>query len=127
MKKATNKATILIYTDGSGQRPDGKGSGIAWFREDTNEHHMEPISGLTNNEAEYRAVISALKALPKGSGVELRSDSLLVVSQLRGEYRVRDIKLEKLYNEVKTVAERSRLDLKVVWIPRAENRAGKLI
>lgn len=126
MKKAANK-NILIYTDGAGQRPDGNGSGIAWFREDTNEHHVERIPGLSNNEAEYRAVISAIKPLPKGSRVELRSDSLLVVSQLRGEYRIRDPKLERLSNEVKTVAERSHLELKVVWIPRSENRAGKLL
>jgi ribonuclease HI len=126
MKKNVNKL-IRIYTDGAGQRPDGKGSGFAWVREDTGEQHIERIPGLSNNEAEYRGVISALKHLRKGKHVEVLSDSLLVVSQLRGEYRIRDPKLEKLATEVKTIAEQKQLLFKVTWIPRQENRAGKLI
>jgi ribonuclease HI len=118
---------IRIFTDGAGKRPDGNGSGFAWIREDTRQHRVERIPGLSNNEAEYRGVISAIKSLPKGSKVEILSDSLLVVSQLRGEYRIRDLKLEKLATEVKTIAEQKRLLLKVTWIPRGENQAGKLI
>jgi ribonuclease HI len=126
MKKNMTKV-IRIYTDGAGQRPDGKGSGFAWAREDTGEQHIERIPGLSNNEAEYRGVISALNPLLKGNHVEVLSDSLLVVSQLRGEYRIRDPKLEKLATEVKTIAEQKQLVLSVTWIPRRENRAGKLI
>jgi ribonuclease HI len=118
---------IRVFTDGAGQRPDGKGSGFAWFREDSNESHIERVPGLSNNEAEYRGVISALKPLPKGSQVEVFSDSLLVVSQLRGEYRIRDPRLEKLATEVKTITEQKRLALKLTWVPRSENRAGKLL
>jgi ribonuclease HI len=125
MKKNAPKV-IRIFTDGAGQRPDGKGSGIAWIREDTGESHVEPIPGLSSNEAEYRGVISAIKSV-KGSYVEILSDSLLVVSQLRGEYRIRDPKLEKLATEIKTVAEQRKLVLTLKWIPRQQNRAGKLL
>ena len=126
MKKNVSKV-VRIYTDGAGKRPDGNGSGFAWVREDTRERHVERIPGLSNNEAEYRGVISAIKPLQKGCEVEVLSDSLLVVSQLRGEYRIRDPKLEKLATEVKTIAEQKRLLLKVTWIPRGENQAGKLL
>jgi ribonuclease HI len=118
---------VRIYTDGAGKRPDGNGSGFAWVREDTRERHVERIPGLSNNEAEYRGVISAIKLLPEGCQVEVLSDSLLVVSQLGGEYRIRDPKLEKLAAEVKTIAEQKQLLLKVTWIPRGENQAGKLL
>ena len=124
MKKQVSKV-IRIFTDGAGKRPDGNGSGFAWVREDTREIHVERVPGLSNNEAEYRGVISAIKPLLKGSRVEVLSDSLLVVSQLRGEYRIRDPKLEKLATEVKTIADQKQLELKVTWIPRRENLAGK--
>jgi ribonuclease HI len=128
MKERKNKKKpILVFADGAGQRPDGKGSGFAWLNADSGEKHVEQVSGLTNNEAEYRAVISVLKSVPKGSSIDLRTDSLLVVSQLRGEYRIVDSKLEKLANEVKTIAERKQLSFILTWVPRTENRAGKLL
>lgn len=125
--KKNGSRVIRIFTDGAGKRRDGNGSGFAWVREDTHEPHVERIPGLSNNEAEYRGVISAIKPLPKGSHVEVLSDSLLVVSQLRGDYRIRDPKLEKLATEVKTIADQKQLELKVIWIPRRENLAGKLL
>ena len=55
---------IIFHTDGSGARPDRKGSAIAWFREDTGEECVEAVDGLTNNQAEYRAIVSALQSVP---------------------------------------------------------------
>lgn len=124
--KRANKL-IRIFTDGAGKRPDGKGSAFAWIREDTGEQHIERVDGLTNNVAEYLAVISPLKKIRPRSNVEILTDSLLVVSQLRGEYRILDSKLAKLAGEVKTIAENKQLNLKLTWVPRKENRAGKLL
>ncbi len=118
---------IRIFTDGSGQGTGGGTSCIAWLREDTGEKHIEQIPNLTNNEAEYRAVISALKRLKPGTKVEVLTDSLLVVSQLRGEYRILVPRLARLADEVKTIAEKKRLNLTLKWISRRENLAGKLI
>lgn len=118
---------LRIFADGSGKRPDGKGSGFAWIREDNYQQYVEHVEGLSNNEAEYRAVISALNSVSSGSDVEILTDSLLVVSQLRGEYRILDSKLCKLASEVKTIAEHKRLTLKLTWIRRTENIAGKLL
>jgi len=127
MRGKINGKVTRIFTDGAGQGPEGKGSGFAWIREDTRQRHIERIPGLSNNEAEYRGVISALKSVRAGSGVEILTDSLLVVSQLRGEYRILDSKLVKLANEVKTIAEQKRLNLKLTWVRRGDNLAGKLI
>ena len=127
MKEKEQKTQIRIYADGAGEGPDGNGSGFAWLNENSGEKHIERVPGLTNNMAEYRAVISALKSVRKGCSVELFTDSLLVVSQLRGEYRIRDPKLEKLATEVKTLAEQKQLTLTLTWVPRQENPAGKLL
>ena len=56
-------AIVRIFTDGSGQRPDGTGSGYAWLRKDTGEKKIVRKNGLTNNQAEYWAIISALENL----------------------------------------------------------------
>jgi hypothetical protein len=50
--------TVVIHCDGAGSRPDGKGSGFAWIRPHTGERYVERVDGLTNNQAEYRALIS---------------------------------------------------------------------
>src|SRR5271154_204236 len=112
------KKLIRIFTDGAGQRPDGKASAIAWLREDTREQHVERIDGMTNNVAEYRAVLSALKKMSPRSNAELLTDSQLVVSQLRGEWRILDATMAKLAAEVRTITEQKKLELKVIWVPR---------
>jgi ribonuclease HI len=121
------KRTIQIFCDGAGAGPDGRGSGFAWIREDTKQRHVERRNGLTNNEAEYLAIVSALKRLRAGTEAEVLTDSQLVVSQLRGEFRIRELRLEKLVDEVKTLIERKRLTVKFTWVRRSENKAGKLL
>lgn len=127
MKAKEQKKQVRIFADGAGEGPDDKGSRFAWLNENSGEKHIEQIPGLTNNMAEYRAVLSALKSVCKGCAVEVITDSLLVVSQLRGEYRIRDPKLEKLATEVKTLADQKQLTLTLRWVPRQENLAGKLL
>jgi ribonuclease HI len=118
---------IPIYTDGSGSRPDGKGSAIAWFRADTQEEYVKPWDGLTNNEAEYRAILSALQALPKGSRAVILADSQLVIYQLRGFYRVYDAGLAKLRNLVLKVVAQRQLRVEFMWIAREHNSADRLL
>ena len=48
---------ISIYVDGSG----GTNSGYGYFVKETGESFYEKKPDLTNNQAEYMAIISALK------------------------------------------------------------------
>jgi ribonuclease HI len=116
-----------IYCDGSGARPDGSGSGFAWLNEVTGEKHIERKDGLTNNEAEYWGLLSALNALSVGTTAEIFTDSLLMSSQLNDRFRVLNPKLIKLLDEVRSVVERKKLEVTISWIPRAHNPAGKLL
>jgi len=127
MKGAKNGKQVEIYTDGAGANPDGKGSGFAWVNTNTQDKKIESVPGLTNNVAEYRAVISALKSLRKGSVANIFTDSTLVVGQLRGEYRIRDSKLEKLAAKVKTIVDQKQLSVTFTWVRRQDNLAGKLL
>jgi ribonuclease HI len=128
MKKIKQgKGVIQIYTDGSGMRPDGKGSAIAWIRKDTGEKRVEPKDGLTNNEAEYGAVLSAIKHVPKFSEVEVLSDSELVCCQFAGKWKIADPSLIELLSQIREEIKRKELKVELTWIPRRENRAGKMI
>ncbi|MGQ0826688.1 MAG: ribonuclease HI family protein [Actinomycetota bacterium] len=65
----------------------------------------ECIGITTNNVAEYRAVIAGLEAAApfRARSLRLRADSLLVVRQLRGEYRVRQPHLRPLYDAARAL------------------------
>jgi len=117
----TKNGAVLVYTDGSA------GGRIAWLRQDTQEQHVESIPGLTNNEAEYRAILSALASLPNGIHVELMSDSTVCVMQLLGKYRVLEPRLATLRQEILALVAKKKLTFTPVWISRRENPAGKLL
>ena len=119
--------TFRIFADGSGSRPDGTGSAIAWMREDTGQTHVESIDKLTNNQAEYRAIISALEAVPQGSKLEVLADSQLVIYQILGTYRVNEEGLFDLRNRVIETVKARQLIATFRWIPRGQNRADKLL
>jgi ribonuclease HI len=118
---------ILIYVDGAGCRPDGKGSGFAWIHPSSGEQHIEQIDGLTNNQAEYRALISALVALPNGSSAQIFTDSQVMWSQVIGKYRVHHPELADLLLQVRTTIKQKSLNIDLKWVPRNRNLAGKLL
>ena len=61
--------------------------------------HGEAIGRATNNVAEYSAIVAGLRrAVELGvTNLELRSDSELLVKQMRGEYRVKNADLKQLF------------------------------
>jgi len=67
--------------------------------------YSEYIGETTNNVAEYMALIEALKqALLNGfNNANVYSDSLLLISQIKGEYKVKSPKLKELNNEAITL------------------------
>jgi ribonuclease HI len=105
----------------------GSGAGFV-----TSEGYMEAIpmpKDSTNNEAEYQAVIGALKYLlrnPPVEFVQILSDSELVIKQINGDYKVKNSRLQKLHQEALSLIEKlSWLELgrnlTLKHIPREEN------
>lgn len=103
---------IIIYTDGGSRGNPGPAAiGVVFCNEksQTIRKHSEYLGDkFTNNEAEYQAVIFALKKfkasfgkkLAKNSEVQIRADSELLVKQLNGKYKVLDSKIQSLFLEV---------------------------
>lgn len=91
----------------------------------------EPFSDdSTNNVAEYTALAKALQwLLAHNYGtkkIEIKSDSQLVVNQLKGDYRVKARRIMPLYKEVLFLKSKFQ-DIQIKWIPRDKNReADKL-
>jgi ribonuclease HI len=103
---------IIIYTDGGSRGNPGKAAvGVVFCneKEQTIKEYSEYLGdNLTNNEAEYSAIVFALKKfkqlfskeLAKNSEIEIKSDSELIVRQLNAEYKIMDEKIQKLFLEV---------------------------
>jgi ribonuclease HI len=123
VQKETNRLTVFV--DGSGSKPDGTRSGFAWICTTTQEKRVERVSGLTNNQAEYRAFIAALTALPDGVCVEVFSDSQVLCCQFDGTYKVHDPDLAILLSQAQSLIEQKNLSVTLRWVPRNRNAAGK--
>jgi ribonuclease HI len=121
----------VIYTDGGADPNPGPGAIGVVIKDDQGETIAtisEGVGRVTNNQAEYMAVIAALKkALSLGiTIVEMRSDSLLVVSQLNGDYKVRNTRMKLLYQQVMELTKRFKY-FYIEYIPRYLNmEADKL-
>ena len=114
---------VSIYVDGAG----GEKSGYGFFVKETGESFYENKSGLTNNQAEYHAIIAALKKF-QGSldKITIFSDSKNTVNQLNHEFAINNEKLRDLARESWLIIGKFS-KLSIVWIPRKENLAGKML
>ena len=129
---------IIIYTDGGSRGNPGPGAiGVVFCNQkgEVIKEFSEYLGNCTNNEAEYQAVIFALKKfkslfgkkLAKSTEIEIRSDSELLIKQLKGEYKVLEPKIQSLFIQIWNL----KIDFKKVSfkaISRNKNiRADKLV
>ena len=136
MRKNISKK-IIAYTDGGSRGNPGPAAIGVVIEGIGNEpkQYNEFIGEATNNEAEYQAVIFALKKIRQLAGreilkqiqVEIRLDSELVAKQLNGEYKIEEEKLQPLFMTVWNLKfDFGNLSFK--HIPREENRlADRLV
>lgn len=127
---------IVIYTDGGSRGnpgPSAIGVVIGDEKGRVLKEYSEQIGVHTNNEAEYEAVIFALKKAKALYGkkilteTEIRSDSELLIKQLNGEYKIMEPKIQPLFLQIWNL----KIDFKKVKftvIPREKNKeADKLV
>ena len=88
--QTTNGANYIVYTDGGCAFNPGGPGGIGVVIVDTNSGEVREISGgyfsSTNNRMEIMAVITALEELPRGSSIELYSDSQYTLNCMCGSW-----------------------------------------
>ncbi|MDD3292705.1 MAG: ribonuclease HI family protein [Candidatus Pacebacteria bacterium] len=100
---------IIINTDGASRGNPGKGAvGVVISNEkgEIVKKHGEYLGDkITNNEAEYEAVVIALKKVKaligkdktRGAEIEIRSDSELMVNQMSGKYKITEKHLQEKF------------------------------
>ncbi len=93
---------VVAYIDGGARgNPGPAGYGVRVERPDGSlvEEFGESIGVATNNVAEYRGLIAALEWARTHAIRDLlvRSDSLLLVQQMLGRYRVKNAGLQPLH------------------------------
>lgn len=122
----------IIHTDGGSRGNPGPAAlGVVIEKSGGGlKHEYGEFVGIgTNNEAEYKAVIFALKKLKQLIGkeeagraeIEFHVDSELLVRQLGGQYKIIDEKIQKLFLEIWNL----KLDFGEVTfkhVPREENK-----
>ena len=114
---------ISVYVDGSG----GPNGGFGFFVKETGESFYEKKSEITNNQAEYMAIISALKKFVNTNDeITIFSDSKNTVNQLNHEFAINNEKLRDLARESWLIIGKFS-NLSIVWVPRKENLAGKML
>ncbi len=124
----------LIHTDGGSRGNPGPAAiGVVIESADKSlkKEYGEYIGETTNNEAEYRAVIFALKKLKlligkdkaRDAVIEMHMDSELVQRQLTGEYKLSDRNIQQFFLEIWNL----KMDYGSVsfrHIPREENHGA---
>jgi ribonuclease HI len=127
--------TVVLYFDGSSKRNPGRGGAgaVLYTQTDTNRSEMFALShfvgeNVTNNFAEYTGLVIGLTECLKRGVKQLcvKGDSLLVIQQMRGVYKVKSENLKGVYTQAKDLAGRFEA-IEFIHVYREENtRADEL-
>lgn len=109
---------IIIYFDGAGT--NGEFSRVCFGKH--NEMLTLKIDPCTNNEAEYKALINALKMCKENETYILIGDSQLIINQVLDIWGCKENRLRVLRDEARELMQN--LDVFFHWVPRDLNNAG---
>ncbi|HLJ79851.1 MAG TPA: ribonuclease HI family protein [Ktedonobacterales bacterium] len=127
----TGGERLILRTDGASRgNPGHAAAGVVIERADgtVRATGKRYLGVMTNNQAEYRALILGLTAVARYAPASVRVylDSELVVRQMTGQYRVRDEALRPLYDEAHRLAA-ALPAVSFIHVPRGKNaQADKL-
>jgi len=120
---------LKIYTDGGSRgNPGPSAGGYLLIDAETGEKFAEEgiyLGVTTNNQAEYLALKYALEAALKLGcrDCEVYMDSLLVVNQMRGLFKVKNRDLWPVHESIVELAKQFK-HLSFTHIPREQNMAA---
>lgn len=128
------REVVELYTDG-GARGNPGPAGIGAVVVDPNTSPPEILASVskaigvaTSNVAEYQAMIAGLEAAARFPAVLLRvrSDSLLVISQLQGVWRVKKPHLRPLHQRAMELL-RATNSFELQHVPREQNADADML
>jgi ribonuclease HI len=116
---------LVVWCDGAARGNPGPAGAGAQLTTPDGEVVAEIAEGLgetTNNVAEYTALIRGLETAAElgAEDVTVKSDSLLLVNQLTGAFRVRTPHLQPLYERARELA-RGFPSVRFEHVPRDQN------
>lgn len=128
-----HELVIVSFDGGSRGNPGPAGIGAVVLDPSTDPPTRlatvsEHIGRATNNVAEYRALIAGLEAARAypSRAIEIRGDSMLVIRQVEGTWRVKQAHLRPLLEKVRALlAGYERVVLR--HVPREENADADLL
>ncbi|MGH8925427.1 MAG: ribonuclease HI family protein [Acidimicrobiia bacterium] len=87
----------------------------------------EAIGVATNNVAEYRAVVAGLEMAKRHEPdlLWLRADSQLLIRQLEGRWRVRNVALAELHRKAQAIL--TEIPHKLEHVPREDNTTADIL
>ncbi len=127
---------IIIYTDGGSRGNPGQAAiGVMVMCEGKKLTEIkEKIGVTTNNVAEYKAVSKAFDWLKENISiinpdrVNFNLDSLLIVNQIIGNYKIKQEHLKFLNSEIQDKINYLKIPINFNYIPRSQNKeADKLV
>lgn len=116
---------IVIYSDGGSRgNPGPAASAFVVTKNDQVIFSQSRYLGeTTNNVAEYTTVLMIVEWLAKNmsDSVLVNLDSRLVERQLKGQYKVKEQKLEDIFLDIKHVILKNKINIKLIWHYRETN------
>lgn len=119
------KSCVAYIDGGSRGNPGAAGYGVVVFDEHRNTlAEISEFLGIqTNNYAEYSALIGALRyaTTHQYDGLRIYADSELLVRHIKGDYKVRNVNLKRLFDQAQPLI-RGLKQFSIQHIPREENQ-----
>ena len=115
---------IEVYTDGASRGNPGKAAiGFSIYGNEGKVHEDSRFIGIaTNNQAEYRAMLFAVeKAKEFDNEAIFHSESELLIKQLKGIYKIKNVILKEIFLKIKDI-EKSFLKVKYQNLPRENEK-----
>ena len=118
---------VKIFIDGACQpNPGSGGVGVHIILNESEETYSRPLKNIvTNNIAEYEALILSLKLILDkditAEEIQIFSDSKLICMQFNNQWKCRDAKLLPLLKQAIELHSRIKSPLNLSLIPREEN------
>lgn len=129
------KSKIIIYTDGaSSGNPGPSGAGVYISGLGEPKFISIFLGNKTNNEAEYLALLAAIRYLLqfkkrnaknndlKGSEVIFKMDSMLVVKQMSGEWKIKEPRMLRLAEKIRDSLTTLEIPFKFLHVERSLNQ-----
>lgn len=124
--------TLTIYTDGGSLNNPGEAAiaYVIYTGETLRTQFTKRIGTASNNVAEYTALIEALNTVKNTlknqavDSIRVFADSLLMVNQLNGLYKIKEARLQELHLQVKLLEKEISMPITYTHVLRDKNQVA---